>query len=185
MLKRFSKRSKSWSLVAIAFMACAAEVQAQAGKPVYLSAGTGQPVCSPYGDCWRTGEWTEEVQVLFDFERAELDAQARKALDDLAQGLLAMELHSVAGNAYADRIGADGYNTRLSARRAEAIRVYLVEKGVPDRLLRFDNKGARDPVTAGHCDAMGPESRRNEKLIACLRPDRRVAIQVNRFHKVW
>jgi OOP family OmpA-OmpF porin len=118
------------------------------------------------------------TEVLFDFEQAELDADGRKQLDELAQQLLAIEVEKVTGTAHSDRIGAAAYNDRLSARRAEVIRTYLVEKGVPEKLLRFESKGAREPVTIGRCDAMGPETKQNVKLVACLQPDRRVDIEV-------
>ena len=118
------------------------------------------------------------TEVLFDFEQAELDADSRKVLDDLASKLLATDIEKVTGTAHSDRIGAASYNDRLSARRAEAIRVYLVEKGVPEKLLRFESKGAREPITVGRCDGMGPETKQNVKLVACLQPDRRVDLEV-------
>ena len=118
------------------------------------------------------------TEVLFEFQSAELDADGRKLLDDLAQKLLAIDLEKLTATAHADRIGAAEYNQRLAARRAEAIRVYLVEKGVPEKQLHFDSKGSREPVSAGRCEAMGPENKQNAKLVACLRPDRRVVIEV-------
>ena len=56
--------------------------------------------------------------------------------------------------------------------------VYLVEKGVPEKQLHFHSKGSREPVSAGRCEVMGPENKQNAKLVACLRPDRRVVIEV-------
>ena len=119
------------------------------------------------------------TEVLFDFDGTELRADGRKVLDDLAQKLLATELESVAATAHADRMGDDAYNERLALRRADAIRTYLVGKGIPEKLMRVDSKGEREPVTAGRCDALGEESRRNSNLIACLQPDRRVEIEVS------
>jgi OOP family OmpA-OmpF porin len=121
---------------------------------------------------------TYPTEVLFDFDGTELRADGRKVLDDLAQKLLATELESVAAIAHADRVGDEAYNERLALRRADAIRTYLVGKGVPEKLVRVDSKGEREPVTAGRCDALGEESRRNSNLIACLQPDRRVEIEV-------
>lgn len=184
------------SFIAVAFAAAGA-AHAQGD---YLSAG-GQPVRSAYGECWRTGAWTPQAamtqcdpapvaapaprrttfstEVLFDFDGTELRADGRKVLDDLAQKLLASELESVAATAHTDRMGDDAYNERLALRRADAIRTYLVGKGVPEKLLRVDSKGEREPVTAGRCDALGEESRQNSNLIACLQPDRRVEIEVS------
>jgi OOP family OmpA-OmpF porin len=180
------------SLIAAAIAASYAHAQISDNRDGYLTAGAQEPVRSAYGDCWRTSSWTEErasqecdpqrtsyaTEVLFDFQRAELDADGRKLLDDLAQKLLAIDPEKVTATAHADRIGGAEYNEQLSARRAEAIRVYLVEKGVPEELLSFEAKGAREPVTAGRCAAMGAETRHNAKLLACLRPDRRVVIEV-------
>jgi OOP family OmpA-OmpF porin len=119
------------------------------------------------------------TEVLFDFDGTELRADGRKVLDDLAQKLLAAELGSVSATAHTDRMGDDAYNERLALRRADAIRAYLVERGVPEKLMRVDSKGEREPVTAGRCDALGEESRQNSNLIACLQPDRRVEIEVS------
>ena len=184
------------SFIAVAFAAAGA-VHAEGA---YLSAG-GEPVHSASGECWRTGAWTPQgattqcdpqlvaapaprrvavsTEVLFDFDGAELRADGRKVLDDLAQKLLASDLESVAATAHTDRMGDDAYNERLALRRADAIRTYLVGKGIPEKLMRVDSKGEREPVTAGRCDALGEESRQNSSLIACLQPDRRVEIEVS------
>ena len=97
-------------------------------------------------------------------------------LGTTANKLLALDPEKVTATAHADRIGGAEYNERLSARRAEAIRAYLVEKGVPEKRLHIESKGAREPLTA--CEAMGPETKRNLKLVACLQPDRRVEIEI-------
>jgi OOP family OmpA-OmpF porin len=119
------------------------------------------------------------TEVLFDFDGTELRADGRKVLDDLAQKILAAELESIAATAHTDRMGDDAYNERLALRRADAIRTYLVGKGIPEKLMRVDSRGEREPVTAGRCDALGEESRQNSNLIACLQPDRRVEIEVS------
>jgi OOP family OmpA-OmpF porin len=197
------------SLIVAAIAAGYAHAQISDNRDGYLTSGAQEPVRSAYGDCWRTGYWTEErasrecdpqlavketpkapampapevpqrasysAEVLFEFERAELGAEGRKLLDDLAHKLVAIDPEKVTATAHADRIGRAEYNERLSARRAEAIRVYLVEKGVPEKLLHFESKGAREPVSA--CETMGPETKHNAKLVACLQPDRRVEIEV-------
>jgi len=178
------------SLIAAAI--AAGYAQAQTGA--YLTSGYGEPVRTAFGQCLRTSDWNEiralpecdpqlftmsySMEVLFEFERAELGAEGRKVLDGLAAKLLALDLERVNATAHADRIGDAAYNERLSERRAKAIRTYLVEKGVPEDVLHFESKGAREPVTAEHCKDMGEENKQNAKLIACLGPDRRVEIEV-------
>jgi OmpA-OmpF porin, OOP family len=138
-------------------------------KPAPVAAKLDTP--APSRATWST-------EVLFEFERAELAPEGRKLLDDLAQKLLAMDLESVAATAHADRIGGAAYNERLSARRAETIRSYLADKGLPEKLLHVESKGEREPVTGERCNEMGPENKQNAKLVACLQPDRRVEIEV-------
>lgn len=118
------------------------------------------------------------AQVNFAFESAELGSDGRKLLDELARQLLAADLEKLTATAHADRIGTVAYNEDLAERRAEAIRDYLLEKGVPEEAVQIQSKGAHQPVTNGRCEGMGPESKQNAKLIACLSPDRRAEIEV-------
>lgn len=118
------------------------------------------------------------TQVLFDFDRATLRPDGRTALDDVASRTRGVSVETVIVTGHADRIGGDEYNRRLSTRRAESVRAYLVSKGLQSGRVYAEGKGETQPVTAGKCGNMGPENRRNAKLIACLQPDRRVEIEI-------
>ena len=166
MLKSFLK----YPLLATAIGAGAAQAHC-------LTFGENEPVRSGYVDCLGTSAGYS-AQVLFGFERTELADEARKVLDELAQKLMAIDPESVTVTAHADRIGDDDYNARLAARREHTIRAYLVDKGVPQARLRFASRGSSEPVTARLCDAIGPETKQNTRLIACLQPDRRVEIEI-------
>lgn len=93
-----------------------------------------------------------EAEVFFEFDRAELAEEGRRVLDDLARRLLQAELVGVVAAAQADRLGGAHYDALLSARRAEAIRAYLVEQGVPESVVQLDARGAAHPLTGGSCD---------------------------------
>ena len=123
---------------------------------------------------------TYRAQVQFGFESAELNGDGRKLLDELARQLVAADLEKLTATAHADRIGTVSYNEDLAERRAEAIRDYLLEKGVPEEVVRIQSRGARQPVTNGRCEGLGPEIKQNAKLVACLQPDRRAEIEVTR-----
>ena len=123
---------------------------------------------------------TYRAQVQFGFESAELGGEGRKLLDELARQLIAADLEKLTATAHADRIGTVSYNEDLAERRAEAIRDYLLEKGVPEEVVQIQSRGARQPVTNGRCEGLGPEIKQNAKLIACLQPDRRAEIEVRR-----
>jgi len=118
------------------------------------------------------------AQVLFEFQRASLGSDGRKLLDELARQLLDADVERLTATAHTDRIGDAAYNEVLAERRAEAIRAYLLEKGVPEERVRVEGKGARQPVSNGRCEGLGPETRQNAKLIDCLQPDRRAEIEV-------
>ena len=70
------------------------------------------------------------------------------------------------------------YNQRLSTRRAEAIKSYLVSKGIESNRVYTEGKGESNPVTGDKCKNMGRDHRSNKKLVECLAPDRRTEIEV-------
>jgi OOP family OmpA-OmpF porin len=110
------------------------------------------------------------VLVLFDFDRSVLRAGETPKLDELTTSFKARAFDHVDAIGHADQIGADPYNLRLSELRAEAVRAYLVGKGVDAARIRTEGKGEREAVTGETCKKTG------QKLIECLQPDRRVEI---------
>ena len=112
---------------------------------------------------------------LFAFGKAASDetSEGAAALDALATKLLAsaipVRLINVIG--HSDRIGNDKANLALSTRRAEAVRDYLVARGVQAGLITAVGRGSIEPVV--ECTA-----ERGEALVACLAPNRRVEVRV-------
>ena len=116
--------------------------------------------------------------VLFDYKRSELRSGEAPKLDELTAKLKGRAFDSLGAIGHADRIGSVKYNLLLSKRRAEAVRTYLVGKGVDAKRIRTEAKGEGEPVTDDACKNMGPENRKNQKLIECLQRDRRVEIEL-------
>lgn len=112
---------------------------------------------------------------LFAFGKASIDdfsPAGRAALDDLASRLTQgrpLEIVHVIG--HSDRIGNDRANLRLSTRRAEAVREYLIDRGVPEDRITAVGRGSVEPVV--EC-----EGDRGQALIDCLAPNRRVEVRV-------
>jgi OOP family OmpA-OmpF porin len=121
---------------------------------------------------------TFAADVLFDFDRAVVKPEGKSKLDDLADKVKGINLEVIIAIGHADAIGTPAYNQNLSLRRAEAIKAYLRSKGVESNRVYTEGKGESQPVTAGKCKGMGRETGANQKLVACLQPDRRTEIEV-------
>ncbi|WP_217619450.1 OmpA family protein, partial [Achromobacter sp. GbtcB20] len=71
---------------------------------------------------------------------------------------------------YTGRLGSGKYNQKLSVRRANAVRDYLVSKGVDAGRLNAVGKGEANPVV--ECN-----QKKRAELIACLEPNRRDEVE--------
>jgi OOP family OmpA-OmpF porin len=113
------------------------------------------------------------VRTHFDFDRADLKAEDRAKLDELATHLKTEPVERLAIAGHADRIGTDEYNQALSLRRAKAVQQYLAERQTLDPArVEVTGKGETEPLVA--CDGV----RGRQRLIACLAPNRRAEIRV-------
>jgi OOP family OmpA-OmpF porin len=111
---------------------------------------------------------------LFEFNKAVLTAQARSKLDSdvIAKLRDLKEVRYIIVNGHADRLGTADYNQRLSEKRADAVRAYLVSKGVEQAKVETLGFGKTLPVKA--C----PDQKDRKGLIECLSPNRRVEVEV-------
>jgi OOP family OmpA-OmpF porin len=121
---------------------------------------------------------TLSTDVLFAFNKAELRPGGAQKLDDLADRAKGADVDRVVVVGNADRIGSEEYNQELSEKRAMAVKEYLASKGVEADRVQAEGKGKSDPVTGDQCRNMGKENNRNQKLISCLQPDRRVDVEL-------
>jgi OmpA-OmpF porin, OOP family len=114
--------------------------------------------------------------VLFEFGKASLRPEGKQKLDELAGRVGDANVEEVVAVGHADRIASENYNQKLSEERANAVKVYLIDKGMSPQLVKAEGKGESQPVA--DCSKMGPERASNRKLVSCLQPDRRVEIEV-------
>lgn len=85
--------------------------------------------------------------VFFEHDRALLDDRARRTLDDAALYLrYATGVDRVIIQGHADYTADEDYNDRLSDRRTDAVRDYLIEQGIAADLLRFGGLGEHTPI---------------------------------------
>lgn len=113
------------------------------------------------------------ADALFGFDKSILTAEATSILETRIVGALeaAAQVESIKVIGHADELGSDMYNMRLSLRRADAVKSYLVSRGVPAAAIATEGRGSADAVV--HCT----ESRRAAQ-ITCLQPNRRVRVEI-------
>lgn len=92
------------------------------------------------------------------------DGDAESYLDKLATRVLASG-ESIRLTGHTDNIGSDASNMALGQRRADIIRNYLIQKGVPAAKIQATSKGESAPVATNDTDAGRAENRRTELQI--------------------
>lgn len=105
---------------------------------------------------------TFAADALFDFNKAVLKPEATAKLDDLVSKLAGVNLEVIVAVGHTDAIGGDAYNDKLSIRRAEAVKSYLVKKGIEANRIYTEGKGKRQPVADNKTDAGRAKNRRVE-----------------------
>ena len=90
---------------------------------------------------------TFAADVLFEFDKAVVRPEGRSKLDDLSNKVRGINLEVIIAIGHADTIGSDAYNQRLSVRRAESIKAYLVSREVPANSIYTEGKGETQTVT--------------------------------------
>jgi OOP family OmpA-OmpF porin len=114
------------------------------------------------------------ADTQFHFDRAQLTPSGQAELDRLIAEMGAAQIGAVTIVGYTDRIGPDAYNQKLSERRAETVKQYLVGRSVEADRMQATGRGKSDPVTTPDtCKGL-----RGQRLVKCLAPDRRVEIEV-------
>ncbi len=118
---------------------------------------------------------------LFDFDKADVKPEGKQSLDKLANDLKSVNYDAISVTGHTDRIGTDEYNAKLSVRRAESVKKYLVDNdGIEATKIFTSGKGKTDPVTKpGECKG----NKKTKKLVKCLQPDRRVVVEVSGTRK--
>lgn len=117
-----------------------------------------------------------DANALFEFGKNTLKPTGERALDKFAAELKGADYGIITVTGHTDRIGSSSANIRLSLRRADAVKAYLVgSAGIPADKIRAQGAGETIPLTKPE-ECQGKKA--TTKLVACLAPDRRVEIEV-------
>ncbi len=89
---------------------------------------------------------TYAADAFFDFDKAALKKEGKAKLDDLVGKVKGISLEVIIAVGHTDSVGTDAYNQKLSVRRAEAVKAYLVSKGIEKNRVYTEGKGEKQPV---------------------------------------
>lgn len=142
----------------------------------YVQDARGVIARNATGLCWHTGYWTpadavpgcdgpltkpapvaaavvptsEKVtyaaDAFFDFDKTAVKPEGKAKLDEVAAQLKDMDTEVIVAVGHTDSVGSAAYNQKLSERRAEAVKAYLVSKGVDPQKVYTEGKGETQPI---------------------------------------
>ncbi len=161
---------------ATAAQGCDGAIVAKAPAPAPAAAPAPTPAPAPVPVSEKV---TYSADAFFQFDKAVLLPAGKEKLDDLASKIKDINLEVVIATGYTDSFGSVPYNQKLSVRRAEAVKAYLVSKGIEAKRIYVEGKGKTD-------FRVDPKSCKGtfKKRVECQAPNRRTVVEVVGTHMV-
>jgi OOP family OmpA-OmpF porin len=116
---------------------------------------------------------TFAADTFFDFDKAVLKPEGKAKLDDLTSKIKDITLEVIIAVGHTDSVGSDAYNQKLSLRRAEAVKAYMVSKGIEANRVYTEGKGEKQPVADNKSAEGRAKNRRVEIEVVGTRPIKR------------
>ena len=123
-----------------------AEVAPAPVAPAPVAAPTPAPVPVPVPVVAAPAKVTYAADAFFDFDKSVLKPEGKAKLDDLVSKVKSISLEVIIAVGHTDFVGTDAYNQKLSVDRAEAVKAYLVSKGIEKNRVYTEGKGKKSPV---------------------------------------
>jgi OOP family OmpA-OmpF porin len=100
-----------------------------------------------------------------------LKAEGKAKLDDLVGKVKGINLEVIIAVGHTDSVGSDAYNQKLSVKRSDAVKAYLVSKGIEKNRVYTEGKGEKQPVADNKTAAGRSKNRRVEIEVVGTRPN--------------
>ena len=114
---------------------------------------------------------TYASDAFFDFNKSALKPEGRAKLDDLVGKIKGISLEVIIAVGHTDSVGSDAYNQKLSVKRAESVKAYLVTKGIEKNRVYTEGKGEKQPVADNKTAEGRAKNRRVEIEVVGTRPN--------------
>ena len=119
---------------------------AAAPAPVVAPAPAAAPAPAPAPAPVAASKVTYAADAFFDFDKSVLKPAGKAKLDDIVSKVGGLNLEVIIAVGHTDSVGSDAYNQKLSVRRSEAVKAYLVSKGIEKNRVYTEGKGEKQPV---------------------------------------
>ncbi len=138
--------------------AAAPAAPAAAPAPAPAAAAPAAPAPMPVA----AAKVTYASDAFFDFDKSVLKPEGKAKLDDLVGKVKGINLEVIIAVGHTDATGSDAYNQKLSVRRSEAVKAYLVSKGIEKNRVYTEGKGESQPVADNKTNDGRSKNRRVE-----------------------
>lgn len=106
------------------------------------------------------------VEILFDFDSSKVKEGVKESLNILGKALAENRDIKIKIDGHTDYIGTEQYNLKLSIGRANSIKKYLIERGVPASNISIEGYGKQNPVANNSTEKGRAKNRRVEFIIS-------------------
>ena len=141
-------RDANWTPATAAKGCDGAIMAAPAPAPAVVApkAEAPAPAAAPAPQAPAASKVTYAADAFFDFDKSVLKPAGKAKLDDLVGKVKGINLEVIIAVGHTDSVGSDAYNQKLSVRRAESVKAYLVSKGIEKNRIYTEGKGESQPV---------------------------------------
>jgi OOP family OmpA-OmpF porin len=139
-----------------------APAPAAAPAPAPVAAPAPAPAPAPVVAAPAATKVTYAADAFFDFDKAVLKPEGKAKLDDLVGKVKGISLEVIIAVGHTDSVGKDEYNQKLSVARSEAVKSYLVSKGIEKNRVYTEGKGEKQPVADNKTSEGRAKNRRVE-----------------------